>query len=127
MHPFHFRHLTIAAAFALAPIAGVAAQDVPAAPAGAQSSDVFAAPPVADETLGSIAGKADVAQRAESENNAEVAGNSVGDNAVTGEVRMDGNSFQNMSGLSMVNVNTGNNVAMNAAMNVNISIVPTPQ
>ena len=37
-----------------------------------------------------------------------------------------GNAFQNMSGLSILNVNTGNNVAINAALNVNISLQAAP-
>ena len=46
------------------------------------------------------------------------------DNVATGDVRIDAQAFQNLQGLSLLNVNTGNNVSMNSAMNVNISITP---
>ncbi len=93
------------------------ATDTPAAPA-------FEAQPVSDASLGKVAGKQGGDQLADARNSAVVTENSVGDNVATGEVRISDNAFQNMSGLSMINVNTGNNVAMNAAMNVNISITP---
>ena len=86
----------------------------------------FAAAPVADEMLGSIAGREDVAQIAQSDQAATVTRNSVGDNSTTGEVRIADNAFQNLSGLSVLSVNTGNNVAINASMNVNISLPALP-
>ena len=92
------------------------------APALAQS--VFDAAPVGDATLKTLAGREDVNQLTQSNNTATVSRNSVGDNSRTGEARIDGQAFQNLSGLSLVNVNTGNNVAINAAMNVNIAINP---
>ena len=69
-------------------------------------------------------GREDTRQYSQADLKAGVANNSVGDHAVTGAAEIDGNAFQNMSGLSILNVNTGNNVAINAAMNVNISISP---
>ncbi len=111
------------------------AQDRPAATAtqdGAESIDtanatgIFAASAVDESVLQASAGREDVTQLSQAELQAEVAGNSVGDNAVTGTAQIDGNAFQNMSGLSILNINTGNNVAINAAMNVNISITPGP-
>jgi len=84
----------------------------------------FTATAVDDEALGAIAGRENTRQVALNEQSAGVSRNSVGDNSVTGEARISDNAFQNMSGLSILNVNTGNNVAINAAMNVNISITP---
>ena len=72
--------------------------------------------------LASIAGREDVNQAVNSRNVATVASNSVGDNSKTGEVTIADNAFENLSGLSVININTGNNVAVNGAINVNISL-----
>lgn len=90
----------------------------------AQAQAVFDVPAVEDVALKSIAGRQDVNQAAQSESNATVTRNSIGNNSVTGTASVDGQAFQNLSGLSLVNINTGNNVAINSAMNVNIAINP---
>ncbi len=90
------------------------------------SASVFGAAAVSEATLQAIAGREDSTQFSQANLRAGVSQNSVGDNATTGAAQFDGNAFQNMSGLSILNVNTGNNVAINAAMNVNISISPAP-
>lgn len=91
------------------------------------SAQVFGADArVEEEVLGAVAGREDTNQTTVSNNVNEVSNNSVGDNSVTGTIGIDGNAFQNMSGLSILSVNTGNNVAFNSAMNVNISINPVP-
>lgn len=92
----------------------------------APSAMLFAAAAVDDAALGAIAGRDDTRQVALNEQSAGVSQNSVGDNATTGEARIDGNAFQNMTGMSILNINTGNNVAINAAMTVNISIQSGP-
>lgn len=109
-----------------------------AAPAAAQTSpvtndvaneaapDPFQAEAIDDVVLGAIAGREDLAQHSSAQQTAGVVDNSVGDNVQTGDATIDGSAFQNMSGLSILNVNTGNNVAINAAMNVNIAINPGP-
>ena len=51
-----------------------------------------------------------------------VANNSVSGNSVTGDVVIDGNAFQNVQGLAVISANTGNNVAINSAMNVTINM-----
>ncbi len=79
-----------------------------------------------EEALGTVAGREDTRQQASAVQTAGVSRNSVGDNVSTGEARIDGQAFQNLSGLSILNVNTGNNVAINAAMNVTISLAPAP-
>lgn len=91
-----------------------------------ESSGIFRAQAVSEAKLQTIAGREDTTQISQAELAAGVSQNSVGDNAITGSATIDGNAFQNMSGLSILNVNTGNNVAINAAMNVNISISPAP-
>jgi hypothetical protein len=109
----------IAAALLVLAGAGPAfAQDGPASP--------FAPPAVSDDALGKVAGRADTAQAAYADQVAGVSDNSVGDNVRTGNASISDNAFQNLSGLSVLNVNTGNNVAINAAMNVNIAIRPNP-
>jgi hypothetical protein len=99
-------------------------------PVAAQSRDAatdpFQAEAIDDASLGAIAGREDTAQHATAEQTAGVVDNSVGDNVQTGDATIDGAAFQNLSGLSILNVNTGNNVAINAAMNVNIAINPGP-
>lgn len=86
----------------------------------------FAIGAIEDSALQAITGREDIQQQSSARQTAGVADNSVGDNVRTGDARIDGNAFQNLSGLSVLNVNTGNNVAINAAMNVNIAINPAP-
>ncbi|HEV2567133.1 hypothetical protein [Sphingomonas sp.] len=93
-----------------------------ASPAVAQ--EAFEVAPVSDTALRVIAGRADTSMLARSEQTSAVSENSVGDNVATGDVRIDAQAFQNLQGLSLLNVNTGNNVSMNSAMNVNIAINP---
>ncbi len=88
------------------------------------AADPFASAALSDDTLHAIAGREDTAQIATADQVAGVSRNSVGDNVRTGEATISGNAFQNMSGLSILNVNTGNNVAINAALNVNIALTP---
>jgi hypothetical protein len=92
----------------------------------ARQATPFASAAVADEALGAIAGREETRQFAFNEQSAGVSRSSVGDNATTGDAQVDGNAFQNMSGFSILNLNTGNNVAINAAMTVNISIQSGP-
>lgn len=84
----------------------------------------FGAVALPEDTLASVAGREDSRQISTASQVAGVSQNSVGDHVQTGDAKISGNSFQNMSGLSILNVNTGNNVAINAAMNVNIAIAP---
>lgn len=99
--------------------------DDPAA-SGKAGATPFAAPALEDHALGSIAGREDTVQVAQNEQAASVSRSNVGDNSVTGAARIDGSAFQNMNGMSILNINTGNNVAINAAMTVNISIQSGP-
>lgn len=94
--------------------------------AEAPADQPFASGAVDDASLRAITGREDTYQQASANQTASVADNSVGDNVRTGNAVIDGSAFQNLSGLSVLNVNTGNNVAINAAMNVNIAINPAP-
>ena len=101
-----------------------------AAPVAAQQAQTEAAPfgaPALDEkSLQSIAGREDHAQIATNNQVAGVSRTTIGDNSRTGDAQISDNAFQNVSGLSILSVNTGNNVAINASMNVNISLTPAP-
>lgn len=116
-------HFTRSCRLTLCLVAGLAA-----APALAQEKAPapapFAAPAIADDTLSQVAGREDTRQTALANLNAGVSNNSVGSNSTTGDAKISDQAFQNLSGLSILNVNTGNNVAINAAMNVTISIAP---
>jgi hypothetical protein len=100
--------------------------EVPAAlPATQETSDKspFAeAEAIAEEKLAKIAGREDVSQLNNSDQANTVSENSVGDNSQTGTVRFEDNAFNNMTGLTIVNANTGNNVAINAAIQVNVAL-----
>ena len=47
----------------------------------------------------------------------QVSGRPVGD---VREINLSDNAFQNATGLTVINANTGNNVAMNASLTVNV-------
>jgi hypothetical protein len=80
---------------------------------------------VEDTTLATVAGMADVnvvEQAINARNTSTVAGNIINGDPTTGTISIDGASFGNFNGLAMVNANTGNNVSINSAMNVNVAI-----
>ena len=119
-----WRTALAATAAVCASTAAIAQSAVPSDQPAAEPVTVFAAKAMSETDLRSVAGREDVAQLSRADQVAGVSHNSVGDDSVTGTSAIGGNAFQNMSGLSILNVNTGNNVAINAAMNVNISITP---
>lgn len=77
-----------------------------------------------DETLDQATAREDLSVVAESRQTSNVSNNSVNGNSVTGDVRLSDSAFQNASGLTLVNANSGNNVSMNSS--INVSIVSTP-
>ncbi len=80
---------------------------------------------VDDQALGTITGRENLGQMIANANQRNtVANNSVTGNSVTGSVAIDGNAFQNLQGLAVINANSGNNVAINSAMNVTINLAP---
>jgi hypothetical protein len=101
-------------------------QDAPPQVATIAPTPFSTASAIDDTALHRIAGREDINQLAYAEQVAGVTKNSIGDNSVTGNVQISGNAFQNMSGLSILNVNSGNNVAINASMNVNVSFTAQP-
>ncbi|HEU0044494.1 hypothetical protein [Sphingomonas sp.] len=99
--------------------AGVAQEAPPQAPA-------FAAAPMDGAALNKATAREDVSQVAISEQTSRVSNNTINGPSVTGTATIDGNAFQNLQGLSIINANTGNNVSINAALNVNIQFTPAP-
>lgn len=59
-------------------------------------------------------------------NISQISGNKVGNNSATGNVTIADSAFQNLSGISIVNFNTGNNSSINAGMSVNLQIIYAP-
>ena len=94
------------------------------ATAPALAASPFDKAPVADKTLGTVTGKGDNTQGVLATNTATVNGNQVVGNSTTGVITIDGNAFQSLNGLAVINANTGNNVAINASLNVNVAIHP---
>lgn len=88
------------------------------------SSAFGAAGAIADDQLGAIAGRANLNLLSQSDQAAVVSQSSVSGTSTTGDIAIDGQAFQNLSGFAMINANTGNNVAMNSSMNVSIAISP---
>lgn len=107
-----------------------AAQEViaVAGPESGSANDAFVgAPAIADGALAQVAGREDSGtQIAIANQRNTVSGNSVVGRSVTGNVAIDGNAFQNLQGLAVISANSGNNVAINSAMNVTINLAPRP-
>ena len=109
-------------------IAGVLALGSIAAPGMAQTAAAAPSLPfgqagvVGDGQLSAITGMANVDQYIMAQNTNTVSGNHVDGNSVTGTINFDQTSFQNMNGLSVLSANTGNNVAINSSLNVNVAI-----
>lgn len=86
----------------------------------------FAASAIAaDDTLEKATAREDLAVVAQSEQTSNVSNNSVNGTSTTGDISFTDSAFGNATGLTIVNANSGNNVSMNAA--INVSIVMTPQ
>jgi hypothetical protein len=124
---------TIAAALVLAlptaapPSSETAQAEATAPDASATAPSAFPTARRADAAaLERSTAREDIAVVAESRQTASVASSSVNGTSLTGEATIAGQAFQNASGLTVVNINTGNNVAMNASMNVNVVINPLP-
>lgn len=96
-----------------------AAQPVPIA-----TTDPFGGDALADDELLQQNGRQDTLQEARNAQVASTSNNQVNGASKTGAVGFADQAFQNISGLTIVNANSGNNVAMNVAMNVSISISP---
>ncbi len=86
-----------------------------------------AAPVVSDDVLSGAHAKADLSlidQVAAVHNSSTVADNTINGDFSTGVVSIASDAFAGTTGLTLFNINTGNNVAINASMNVNVAIQP---
>jgi opacity protein-like surface antigen len=96
------------------------------APASAQP--VASGPtPVADNLLAEARGMADmrlVEQTTTIESTGTVEGNTINGDFTTGMVTLGNGALDNFNGLALFNINTGNNVAINSSMTVNVAIQP---
>lgn len=109
----------------LSPVCAIA-QELASAPSPA-SSAVAASPfgrvkPVNNADLNAVTGRSDLAQVVNAQNKGVVSGNTISGPSQTGTIHFDGGSFENLNGLSLLSANTGNNVAINSSLNVNVSI-----
>ncbi|WP_176593879.1 hypothetical protein [Sphingobium sp. EM0848] len=83
--------------------------------------------PVADSMLEQARGMADiriVEQTATTQNSSSVQGNSITGDFTTGMVNLGNGALDNFNGLALFSINTGNNVAINSSMTVNVAIQP---
>ena len=78
--------------------------------------------PIDNADLNAVTGRSDLAQVVNAQNKGVVSGNTISGPSQTGTIHFDGGSFQNLNGLSLLSANTGNNVAINSSLNVNVSI-----
>ncbi|WP_294395442.1 hypothetical protein [uncultured Sphingomonas sp.] len=101
---------------------GAEAQPVAAGQAGA--APFGDATRMAATDLATITGREDTNMTIRASNTSNVSNNSVVGQSQTGTVSFDGQAFGNLSGLSVVSANTGNNVSINASMNLNVAIRP---
>jgi hypothetical protein len=79
---------------------------------------------IGTSALAAITGREDTTMIIRANNTSTVSGNSVVGQSQTGMVNFDGQAFGNLSGLSLVSANTGNNVSINSSMNLNVAIRP---
>lgn len=102
---------------------GVHADETRPVTAPAAKANPFAdAKRVNDKTLHAVAGRADLSQAVIANNSSNVSNNSVSGHSTTGTISLDGQAFQDLRGLSVLSANTGNNVSINASMNVNVAL-----
>jgi hypothetical protein len=83
--------------------------------------------PVADSLLAEARGMADVRvveQTTTVTSTSTVEGNTINGDFTTGTVSLSNGALENFNGLALFNINTGNNVAINSAMIVNVAIQP---
>jgi hypothetical protein len=96
-----------------------------APPALAQTAGPFGTmPSVPGETLATMTGQADIAEQIRANNSGIVAGNIVEGESVTGDISFGASAFANLNGLSVLSANSGNNVAINSSLNVNVAVRP---
>lgn len=110
-----------AAAISLTLLYGVAAGSADAQPTSSGAATV------SDDLLADTRGMADVRMVEQSttvSSASTVQGNTITGDFSTGMVNLNNGALENFNGLALFNINTGNNVAINSAMTVNVAIQP---
>lgn len=74
--------------------------------------------------LAKTIGSADLSMVIAAKNSSNVSNNVISGGAVTGGISFDQAALSNLSGLSVLSANTGNNVAINSSLNLNVAIRP---
>lgn len=82
---------------------------------------------VGDSALAGSTAREDLSLVAETEQTSNVSNNQIRGRSTTGDIQLSDRAFENASGMTIVNANSGNNVSMNASFNVNIVIAPPQQ
>ena len=110
----------------LAAIPPALADPAPVSPAAipAEENPFGVVPSVAGAQLAKMTGQANIAQEVQATNTSTVANNMVEGNSVTGNISFGSGAFQNLNGLSVLSANSGNNVAIDASLNVNVAVRP---
>lgn len=80
-----------------------------------------------DDVLDKATAREDLSLIARSQQSSNVSNNSINGASTTGDIQISDNAFQNATGLTIINANSGNNVAMNGSINVNIVMTPPQQ
>lgn len=89
-------------------------------------ASAFAVAPIDTGSLDRETAREDTSQVAVSDQASTVSHNTINGPSVTGQVSIDGNAFQNLQGLAIINANSGNNVSVNASLTVNLQFTPAP-
>jgi hypothetical protein len=98
---------------------------VAAAPASSTVKPIFSDAAIApDDQLDQSTAREDLSVGAQTQQVGTVSRSTVSGTVSNGAVGIAGNALENASGLTLVNANSGNNVAMNGSINVNITITP---
>lgn len=112
--------------FAAAPAVPAQAQTATADASRPAEARAFSAARAASlRTLETATAREDLSIVAQTKQTSTVSRSSVSGTVTTGAVGVAGSAFQNATGLTIVNANSGNNVAMNGSINVNIVMSPT--
>ena len=100
------------------------APSTPVAPVTSETRAFATSEPLDTQALNQATAREDISQVSQSNQANAVTGNSVGNQVRTGNVSFSDSAFQNQSGLTIINANSGNNVAINSSLNVNLNMTP---
>lgn len=123
--PFHAIAFVAIAAIPAAAFAAPASPPATTAAQPAATATPFSAP-LDEAAMSKATAREDTSMIAQSQQTSNVSNNTINGNSTTGDVTIADTAFQNASGLVLINANSGNNVAMNGSMNVNVIMAPAP-